>query len=72
MRARNIQLAKRLRIMAVYFDYQIKAPNIGRHTTISCHCQYPLVAVASINEPDAGGSVTLYLDEVMKISFSAI
>ena len=50
--------------MAVYFDYQIKSPTVAKHTVISCHCQYPLVAVGSINEPDAGGAVTLYLDEV--------
>jgi len=49
--------------MAVYFDYQIKSPTVAKHTVISCHCQYPLVAVGSINEPDAGGAVTLYLDE---------
>lgn len=50
--------------MAVYFDYQIKAPTVAKHTSIACHKQFALVAVASINEPDAGGAVTLYLDEV--------
>ncbi len=50
--------------MAVYFDYEINAPSLAKHALIACHSHFGLVAVGSINEPDAGGAITLYLDEV--------
>ena len=50
--------------MAVYFDHKIQAPSVAIQTDIAWHHTYPLLAVASKNEPDVGGSVNFYLDEV--------
>lgn len=51
--------------MAVYFDHRIQSPSVAIQTDIAWHSSYPLLAVASKNEPDVGGSVDFYLDEVM-------
>ena len=51
--------------MAVYFDHRIQSPAVAIQTDIAWHSSYPLLAVASKSEPDVGGSVDFYLDEVM-------
>lgn len=53
--------------MAVYFDHRIQSPSVAIQTDIAWHSSYPLLAVASKNEPDVGGSVDFYLDEVMSL-----
>eukprot|EP00794_Sanderia_malayensis_P006805 gene6805-7574_t len=58
--------------MAVYFDYQIQSPSLAKHSIIACHPHFGLVAVASENEPKAGGAVTLYLDEGEHLEESTI
>lgn len=50
--------------MAVYFDHKIQTPSVGVQTDIAWHSNYPLLAVASKNEPGVGGAVNFYLDEV--------
>ena len=54
---------------SVYFDHKIQAPTLATHELIACHNNYALLAVGSANEPEAGGSVTLYLDEVYQFCF---
>lgn len=58
--------------MAVYFDHKIQAPSIALHTDIAWHSNYPLLAVASKNEPDVAGSVNFYLDEGELVEESSI
>ena len=55
--------------MAVYFDHKIQSPSVAIQTDIAWHNNYPLLAVASKNEPDVGGSVDFYLDEVWQSQF---
>ena len=50
--------------MAVYFDHNIQAPALGIQKDIAWHSSYPLLAVASQNDPGLGGTVNFYLDEV--------
>lgn len=58
--------------MAVYFDHKIQAPSVAIQTDIAWHNNYSLLAVASKNEPDMGGSVNFYLDEGELVEESSI
>ncbi|KAM7433446.1 hypothetical protein ABFA07_016329 [Porites harrisoni] len=58
--------------MAVYFDHRIQSPAVAIQTDIAWHSSYPLLAVASKNEPDVGGSVDFYLDEGELVEESSI
>lgn len=58
--------------MAVYFDHKIQSPSVALQTDIAWHSSYHLLAVASKNEPDVGGSVNFYLDEGELVEESSI
>ena len=49
--------------MAVYFDNRIQSSTTS-NTDLLWHSTYALLAVASKNSSDNGGSVNFYLDEV--------
>ena len=49
--------------MAVYFDNRIQSATTS-NTDLLWHSTYALLAVASKNSSDNGGSVNFYLDEV--------
>lgn len=49
--------------MAVYFDNRIHGPSTS-NTDLLWHSAYALLAVASMNTSDNGGSINFYLDEV--------
>jgi hypothetical protein len=50
--------------MAVYFDNRIQSSTTS-NTDLLWHSTYALLAVASKNSSDNGGSVNFYLDEVL-------
>ncbi len=50
--------------MAVYFDNRIQSSTTS-NTDLLWHSTYALLAVASKNSSDTGGSVNFYLDEVL-------
>lgn len=50
--------------MAVYFDHRLSTDRAGINTDVNWYSGAPVLAVTSFSD-DSGGSVNLFLDEVM-------